>query len=424
VVFVAAPGEVNQVVIEAVAGGYRVTDPGADLTVGPRCQAGPDTHTAVCELVPSVMLRDGNDSVRFPATRATHDHALGGPGNDVLRGNGGNDLLEGDMEPIEGYGDIPGGGGQDTLVGGAGHDRLFGEGAFDKDWGDGVESADHVLGGPGNDELNGDRGPDRLEGGRGRDLLTGDPGRALSVPGTPPSRGADLMGGGPGVDAVHYDSRPAGGAPPRPAPRLAIKLDGDRNDGRLGDNDRILRDVERAYSLSSFQFSGAGLFDIQPFGPQPPNGTGARIYRLSRRGTARAETGFVGGSGFRVEDGRRRGATELVLPRGDLSLCSHDGDPEGGPPRHARHRYKVIRTLFRGRGRYAVLGRRSRTAIATVAGRAQASVDRNSKIEVSDRCDGTLTTVLRGIARVRDFASGRTLVLAAGQSYLARDRSG
>jgi hypothetical protein len=37
-----------------------------------------------------------------------------------------------------------------------------------------------------------------------------------------------------------------------------------------------------------------------------------------------------------------------------------------------------------------------------------------------DRCDGTLTTVKRGIVSVRDFKRGRTVSVKAGHSYLAR----
>ena len=37
-----------------------------------------------------------------------------------------------------------------------------------------------------------------------------------------------------------------------------------------------------------------------------------------------------------------------------------------------------------------------------------------------DRCDGTLTTVKRGIVDVRDFVRKKTLAVKAGHSYLAR----
>ena len=39
---------------------------------------------------------------------------------------------------------------------------------------------------------------------------------------------------------------------------------------------------------------------------------------------------------------------------------------------------------------------------------------------VADRCDGTLTTVKRGKVAVRDFRRKKTILLAAGKSYLAK----
>jgi hypothetical protein len=41
---------------------------------------------------------------------------------------------------------------------------------------------------------------------------------------------------------------------------------------------------------------------------------------------------------------------------------------------------------------------------------------------VTDRCDGTLTTVQRGRVAVRDFRRRKTVVVRAGKRYLARAR--
>jgi hypothetical protein len=41
---------------------------------------------------------------------------------------------------------------------------------------------------------------------------------------------------------------------------------------------------------------------------------------------------------------------------------------------------------------------------------------------IAERCDGTLTTVKRGRVIVRDFRRRRTIILRAGESYLARAR--
>jgi hypothetical protein len=45
---------------------------------------------------------------------------------------------------------------------------------------------------------------------------------------------------------------------------------------------------------------------------------------------------------------------------------------------------------------------------------------RGTKWVVIDRCDGTLTRVVRGVVSVRDFAKRKTILLRAGERYLAR----
>ena len=39
---------------------------------------------------------------------------------------------------------------------------------------------------------------------------------------------------------------------------------------------------------------------------------------------------------------------------------------------------------------------------------------------ITDRCDGTLTKVRRGVVVVRDFRLRRTIIVRAGESYLAK----
>jgi len=53
-------------------------------------------------------------------------------------------------------------------------------------------------------------------------------------------------------------------------------------------------------------------------------------------------------------------------------------------------------------------------------GRYGAATVRGTKWLVQDRCDGTLVTVVRGVVAVRDFKLGKTLIVTAGHSYLAR----
>jgi len=53
-------------------------------------------------------------------------------------------------------------------------------------------------------------------------------------------------------------------------------------------------------------------------------------------------------------------------------------------------------------------------------GRNAAATVRGTTWRLQDRRDGTLTTVTKGVVAVRDFRLRRTVLVRAGQSYLAR----
>jgi hypothetical protein len=104
---------------------------------------------------------------------------------------------------------------------------------------------------------------------------------------------------------------------------------------------------------------------------------------------------FRGGA-FVVREPRKQRVTQLFLAGGNLNDC---------PPGSTR----AVRQLWgSGKGRFQTRGR---YAAATVRG---------TTWRVQDRCDGTLTTVIEGVVAVRDFRLGRTVLVRAGQSYLAR----
>ncbi|MEP6910487.1 MAG: hypothetical protein ABI896_08675 [Actinomycetota bacterium] len=56
----------------------------------------------------------------------------------------------------------------------------------------------------------------------------------------------------------------------------------------------------------------------------------------------------------------------------------------------------------------------------TTRGRYSAATVRGTKWLTLDRCDGTLTKVLKGIVRVQDFRAHKTVNVPAGHQYLAR----
>jgi hypothetical protein len=104
---------------------------------------------------------------------------------------------------------------------------------------------------------------------------------------------------------------------------------------------------------------------------------------------------FFGGR-FVIREPRTQAVTQLWLAGEDPRSCA------AATPR-------VVRQLWGdGKGRFQTRGR---FAAATVRG---------TRWRVQDRCDGTLVTVERGVVAVRDFGRRSTVLLRAGQSYLAR----
>ncbi len=101
--------------------------------------------------------------------------------------------------------------------------------------------------------------------------------------------------------------------------------------------------------------------------------------------------------------------TELRLKGGNFGACGAAARAAGAGAR-ASQRRTIRRLRGNGRGRFRTRGRHS---AATVRG---------TDYTVADRCDGTLTTVRRGVVLVRDFRLRRTIRVRAGQSYLARAR--
>jgi len=150
VYYVAAPGEVNDVVVAAFRESrVRIFDAGATISVEGRCRS-IDPHRAVCPSfaqIAHVAVGDLNDRVRAlargPQFAEPESIFNGGPGDDEL-------LAAGEF---------------DRLFGGAGNDQLHGRDGGDKL--DGGEGADRLYGGGNRDRLNGGGGHDELFGGGG-----------------------------------------------------------------------------------------------------------------------------------------------------------------------------------------------------------------------------------------------------------------
>jgi DNA-binding beta-propeller fold protein YncE len=104
---------------------------------------------------------------------------------------------------------------------------------------------------------------------------------------------------------------------------------------------------------------------------------------------------------FAVRQRRGRNPfTDLVL-RGRVGRCPAG---EASAARRARRLWGSARGRFRTRGRLS------------------SGAVRGTRWLTVDRCDGTLTVVREGIVAVRDFGLDRTVLVEAGERYLARRR--
>jgi len=121
------------------------------------------------------------------------------------------------------------------------------------------------------------------------------------------------------------------------------------------------------------------------------------------------QTGTFHGGLFEVrQPAGARGMTELVL-RGPRPNCTGSG--AGAARAAAASARRPPRGLW-GRDDHGRFRTRGSNSVATVRGTAW---------YVEDRCDGTLTRVSKGSVSVRDLRRQRTVVVNAGDSYLARN---
>jgi len=101
-----------------------------------------------------------------------------------------------------------------------------------------------------------------------------------------------------------------------------------------------------------------------------------------------------------------KGLTELRLKGASFKRCRRVRKAEVRPSRRSGPTVRRVRSKAKGRFRT-----RGRYSAATVRG---------TEWTVTDRCDGTLTTVKRGTVAVRDFRRKRTILVRTGKRYLAK----
>jgi Ca2+-binding RTX toxin-like protein len=432
-----APGEEDLVDldVEALTGG-----PGPNRLVGSAADnrldgaGGPDT----------LIGGDGMDRLEGGALAEAADDLDGGSGPDELDGGPGDDRLAGAVgsDRLMGGGgnDILDGGSDDDLVnGGAGDDALrdpSGANTLDGDTGtdladygpsqrtvravldarrnDGAEGRDLLVniedlrGGGAADVLRGDASANTIDGGAGNDVIDGGP-------------GVDVVRAGPGHDAVR--SRDNGrdqvtcgpGSDFAAVEALDTVARAARERCERADDGETRRPKARRFALLrpracevEVSFARTDWFvpvqdDIRlPFGSRlRAHGCATAIVAagIGRRRPA-AATLSAGAVTVR-QPSSRRPLTELRLFGGDFRRCSGS----------ARRSLPIRQGRVRLRGAFLVRGRYSEARTARAA------------LIVQDRCDGTLTRVISGTARVADLRDGRQVTVRRGGRHLAR-RSG
>jgi RTX calcium-binding nonapeptide repeat (4 copies) len=424
----ASPGEVNNLtVVEIRSGVFMLVDTGAVITAGPKCTSiNPHTVTCVAKHLAGVNLGDRNDRAALylragqlpsPIEAEPRAFVLGGSGNDTIivktitrpKGGRSNDFTNSGV--FRGTFAVQGGPGNDTIVGSADGDILEGGPGNDRIFGNGGD--DVIAGGAGNDKLYGGPGADFVLGGdltdfelgvaqpRGDDLLNGGAGPDLLAPGP----GRSTVIGASGRDALLYArTQSATRRPPEP---VSVSFDGRPNDGPPGTHDNVERGVESVISVGSGFFSLAGSFVLRGgvYALAGGSAVQATISLLSRAGTFEDEAGNFAGSSFTVDAGDRRGGVTDITPTGgNFAACGTAATlatTAGKKPHTVRSLFSNVKGHFRTRGR---------NSSATVRG---------TEWVMAERCDGTLTSVLRGAVAVRDFHRHRTVIVPAGDSYLA-----
>jgi hypothetical protein len=129
----------------------------------------------------------------------------------------------------------------------------------------------------------------------------------------------------------------------------------------------------------------------------------------------KTQTGRFGGAVFKVTQaraGKNKGLTTLALVEGAF---------EGAPSYATCKAHKALdATVAAAKRRTLQLLHASAHGKFRTKGRYSAATVRGTKWTVADRCDGTLTHVVADSVAVTDFVRHKTIILRAGQSYLAK----
>ncbi|MEA2423059.1 MAG: hypothetical protein QOF55_2158 [Thermoleophilaceae bacterium] len=219
----------------------------------------------------------------------------------------------------------------------------------------------------------------------------------------------NASGSTPGRDATFKTAAD----PPPPPPVLGKSVDAVPVSGIVY---VLLPGKGHISGASSALVKGAGFIPLTE-ARQFPVGTifdttGGVVRLMSATGVrGKVQTGDFGAGLFKILQNRReRGVTEvsLIVRSSARKTCA-----TAGRKAHTAAKRKLLQavlTLVRAdvKGRFRTRGRNS------------SAIVRGTAWTTSDRCDGTLTAVKRGVVVVTDFRLKRQIVLRAGRSYLAK----
>jgi hypothetical protein len=129
----------------------------------------------------------------------------------------------------------------------------------------------------------------------------------------------------------------------------------------------------------------------------------------------KSQTGVFGGAIFKliqVRGGAARGLTTLSIVEGafagapSFALCTAHHSADASAAAASSKTLQLLHASAHGKFR--------------TSGRYSAATVRGTKWTVADRCDGTLTHDITDSVAVSDFVHHKTIILHAGQSYLAK----
>jgi hypothetical protein len=141
------------------------------------------------------------------------------------------------------------------------------------------------------------------------------------------------------------------------------------------------------------------------------------VAAAARRHTVETQRGRFGGAIFKVvqaKSGRNKGLVTLSLVEAAFM----------GAPSHARckrHKSADASAASLSSATLQLLHASAHGRFST-RGRYSAATVRGTRWTVADRCDGTLTHDITDSVAVTDFVRHKTIILHAGQSYLAKAR--